>query len=207
MVNNKQLKLIVFDIGGTVFSKGKQAFIDLLAKRLNVSREKVVSVVDGPHALAYRRNEISAEAYWRIVKEHLNVPADFGNLEKLWFDQYVPLPEMPEIVARLRQRYRVAYLSNNTPERVAYINQKYQFLDWFDGGIFSYEVGSVKADGGLYEALLKRFNTIMPSETLLIDDLEKNLVGPSKAGFQTLAFQNPRQLIEELQKKGVLTSL
>jgi len=29
-----ETKLIVFDIGGTVFSKGKQAFIDLLAQKI-----------------------------------------------------------------------------------------------------------------------------------------------------------------------------
>ena len=103
MNRNIVLKIIVFDLGGTVFSKGKQAFIDLLTEQLCMNREKVVSVIDGSHALAYRRNEISASDYWQIVRRELNVPEKLGDLEKLWFNQYVPIPGMPELIAKLRK--------------------------------------------------------------------------------------------------------
>src|SRR3990167_5588936 len=122
MNRNIVLKLIVFDLGGTVFSKGKQAFIDLLTEQLNTNREKVVSVIDGPHALVYRRNEMSASDYWQIVRKELNVPEKLGNLEKLWFNQYAPIPGMPNLVAELRKHYKVAYLSNNTPAKIISIS-------------------------------------------------------------------------------------
>jgi|SRR3989344_3493774 len=205
MNRNIVLKIIVFDLGGTVFSKGKQAFIDLLTEQLCMNREKVVSVIDGSHALAYRRNEISASDYWQIVRRELNVPEKLGDLEKLWFNQYVPIPGMPELIAKLRKHYKVAYLSNNTPERVSFLQQKYKFLDWFDNGLFSYEVGTVKSDGGLYKILLKKFEVITSREILIIDDREQNLTEPHSAGFQTVLFQSPEQLINELQKRGVIT--
>ncbi len=198
-----ETKLIVFDIGGTVFSKGKQAFIDLLAQELNKNRKEIADIIDGPHALDYRRSKISAREYWRIVAEQLN-RSDLGDLEKLWFDQYIPITNMPELVAQLRKHYKTAYLSNNTPERVAYLQKKYSFLDWFDGGIFSYEVRTVKSDGGLYEELLKRFNVFKPQEILVIDDREQNLPTIQKLGFQAILFQNSEQLISELEKRGIL---
>lgn len=198
------LKLIVFDLGGTVFSKGKQAFIDLLTNQLDVDRKSIEYAIDGPHALQYRRNEISADEYWKKVKETLPQPIGQTNLEKLWFDQYVPLPGMSALIATLRKHYRVAYLSNNTPERVGYLQKKYNFLNWFNGGLFSYEAGAVKSDGGMYEKLVTKFEGVLPKQTLIIDDREQNLEKPAQAGFHTLVFQNPDQLKELLKENGVL---
>lgn len=203
----KTAKLIIFDLGGTVFSKGKQSFIDLLAERLKVNKEEVVHTIDGPHALQYRRNKISADIYWKIVRQELRIPAEFEDLERLWFDQYVPISDMPELLTELRQRYKVAYLSNNTPERAAYLQKKYDFLSWFDGGLFSYEAGVVKTDGGLYEMLLKKFEGILPSQTFIIDDRLQNLQEPEKKGFNTLVFENPIQIRNEFKKRGMLSTM
>lgn len=202
---NNTIRLIVFDLGGTVFSKGKQSFIDVLTAKLATDRKNIEVAVDGPHALQYRRNEIPVAEYWKKVKEALPKPVDEENLEKLWFDQYVPLPGVPELIFRLRKHYKVAYLSNNTPERVAYLHAKYNFLDWFDGGLFSYEARAVKTDGGMmYEQLLTRFPGIQPQETLVIDDRVENLEKPAQAGFETLVFENANRLCEALKEKKVL---
>lgn len=88
----RHIKLIVFDLGGVIFSNGKEAFIDLLAKDLQMNRGTVISAVDGTHGLAYRRNEISPEEYWSTVKEMLGIQTPSEELAKLWFDQYVPFP-------------------------------------------------------------------------------------------------------------------
>lgn len=201
----RKIQLVVFDIGGTVFSKGKQAFIDLLMKRLCRGRDEISAVIDGPDALEYRRNKISAVEYWRIVRDRLGVSDAFGDLEQLWFEQYIPIAGMPELIVQVRKRCRVAYLSNNTPERVAYLDRKYGFLNWFDGGIFSYEAGVVKADGGLYGNLLARFPDILPQEILIIDDREENMPMVRAAGFDGFVFKDAVRLAVFLQERGILT--
>lgn len=198
MTNKTPLKLIIFDIGGTVFSKGKQAFMQILANKLGLEKKQVVEIIDGPDGAAYRRNQITAKKYWQAVEKELPLPPNFGDLERLWFEQYYPLPGMPELILELRKNFKVAYLSNNTPERVAYLQNKFKFLDWFDGGIFSYEIGSIKSDGGLYASLLKKFTPFTAEETLLIDDRVENLITPAAERFITMAFESPEQLKKEL---------
>ncbi|MEX0918525.1 MAG: HAD family hydrolase [Candidatus Paceibacterota bacterium] len=198
-----EIKLIIFDLGGTVFSKGKQAFIDLLSEKLGIAREQVVAAVDGLHALKYRRSEISAADYWEIVKSQLAIPPDGDDLETIWFDQYAPLPGMQELLAQLRSKYKLAYLSNNTPERVAYLQKKYNFLDWFDDGLFSYEIGTVKSDGGMIQQLMEKFKNVAPKETILIDDRTQNLTEPASLGFITVTFEDAKQLCSALKEKRV----
>lgn len=199
-----ELKLIVFDLGGTVFSKGKQAFMDILAKKLNTDRKNIEIAVDGSHAIEYRKNEISVNEYWKRVKELLpNSLSKDEDLEKLWFDQYFPLAGMPEIISKLRGKYKIAYLSNNTKERVLYLQNKYNFLDWFDGGLFSYETGLVKADGKIYDRLLAKFPGISSNQTLIIDDRIQNLEKLPQFNFHTLVFESPEQLNQALKEKGI----
>lgn len=199
MTNKTPLKLIVFDIGGTVFSKGKQAFMQILADKLGLEKKQVAKIIDGPDGAAYRRNQITAKEYWQQMEKELRLPPNFGNLEKLWFEQYQPLHGMPELILELRKNYKVAYLSNNTPERVAYLQNKFKLLDWFDGGLFSYEIGSIKSDGKLYASLLKKFPPFTPEETLLIDDRAENLITPATEGFLTIAFESAEQLKKALE--------
>lgn len=203
--DNNILKLIVFDIGGTVFSKGKESFINLLAERLHKKNSYIKDAIDGLHGLSYRRNQITAKEYWAVVKTKLNLHETDEYLEKLWFEQYLPLEGMPEILEKLRKNYKVAYLSNNLPERVVYLQNKYNFLDWFDGGVFSYEIKSVKSDGGLYKALLQKFAPITPKEVLLIDDKATNLIEPQKTGFNTLSYTTTQQFLNDLKTKGILS--
>jgi len=193
------LKLIVFDIGGTVFSKGKKTFIDLLTDRLTLKKQTVEDAIDGPHSLYYRRGQITADEYWNIAKAKLSTLETKGNLERLWFDQYIPIDGMPKLLAKLRKKYKLAYLSNNVPERVTYLEKKYHFLSWFDGGIFSYEAKKVKSDGGLYQVLLQKFPPISPQETLIIDDKRENLLEPENMGFQVLIFVTLQKLENQLE--------
>ena len=75
-----------------------------------------------------------------------------------------------------------------------------QNLQIFDSIFFSYELGKLKSDAGTFQFVLEKLK-INPSETVFIDDYEKNIEIAKAQGIHGILFQNANQLQEELKKK------
>jgi 2-haloacid dehalogenase len=78
---------------------------------------------------------------------------------------------------------------------------KYPFLGWFQDIVISGEVGFNKPDPRIFQILLDRVNR-PAGDCLLIDDSQKNIQTAQDLGFQTILFQSPAQLREELMRQN-----
>ncbi|MBI3255785.1 MAG: HAD hydrolase-like protein, partial [Candidatus Andersenbacteria bacterium] len=152
----------------------------------------------------WRKNKIPKRKYWLQVKKDLNLPESISSLEKMWFQQYKPIDEVKNLIDELHPKYKLAYISNNMRERISYLEKNYNFSRWFDDGICSYEVGALKSDIRLYQALLEHFPKIPPNQFLFIDDNEENHTYPEKLGCEFLPFTNIENLRQSLRKKSIL---
>jgi len=99
-------------------------------------------------------------------------------------------PERIDLVARLRQRYRVLLLSNTNAihvpafERIiAEDNGISDFRALFDGAYYSCEMGLRKPDAEAFHHVLARHG-VEPVRTLFIDDSIQHVVGAREAGLQ-----------------------
>jgi 2-haloacid dehalogenase len=73
----------------------------------------------------------------------------------------------------------------------------------FDYLVISGEVGLIKPDRAIFDLLLARTGC-PPGKCLFIDDHDRNIRAARNLGFQTILFQSPRQLAEELHRIGIL---
>ncbi len=62
-------------------------------------------------------------------------------------------------------------------ERIEQLEQKYHFLSFFSGGIFSHEVGMRKPDPRIYRMVLE-LARVNPDEAIYIDDKPHFLIPP-----------------------------
>jgi len=99
-------------------------------------------------------------------------------------------PVRIDLVARLRQRYRVLLLSNTNAihvpafERIiAEDNGISDFRALFDGAYYSCEMGLRKPDAEAFHHVLARHG-VEPMRTLFIDDSIQHVVGAREAGLQ-----------------------
>lgn len=95
------------------------------------------------------------------------------------------------------------YLSDNVPERIERINQQTGFLNWFDGGIFSYEVDIRKPNPKFYQLVLQKAG-VKSEEVFFVDDKETALVPAREMGMITILFTSPEECREELIRMGIL---
>ena len=89
--------------------------------------------------------------------------------------------------------HELLYLSNNTRERVAHLDERYSFLQKFDDGIFSHVVKHKKPDPIIYQLLLAKASH--PSNECVYIDDKPEYLGPAKSlGMEVIAFKSASQL-------------
>ena len=114
-------------------------------------------------------------------------------------EQLEPIACNVEVLARLcEQRNRLGglklYFLSNMPEPFARaLERRFDFLQLFDGGIFSSDVKLGKPDSAIYLLLASRYR-LDAADTLFIDDHQVNINAADTLGWQTIHCKDPQQL-------------
>ena len=196
------IKAAIFDLGGVYFINGTKKFIEAISKRYFIFPDDVAKIIDGSIGSKYRTSEITEKEFWNYVKSQLNLRETTENLKQLWFEGYEPIEGTVDLVKRLGAKYRVAFLSDNVKERADYIEDKFHFLQHFETGVFSHQVGVRKPDKRIYHALLKKLK-LKPEECVFIDDKETALKPAQELGMRTILFVSPEQTESDLRNLGL----
>lgn len=199
------IKAIIFDLGGVLFTNGTKKFKKYLIEKYSLRENDVTEVMEGEIGSKYREAKITRDDFWKLVKEKLGLDADINQLETEWINGYELIHGTKEIIFELKKQYKVYYLSDNVRERIDKINTKYDFLRWFEGGIFSHELGVRKPHLDIYKKALE-IAEVGPHKAVFIDDKAICLPPAEALGMKTILFLNPHQLLDELKKTEVLNN-
>ena len=199
----KNIKTVIFDLGGVYFTDGTKRAIDIISQRWNLDQSKVADVFKGKIGTAYRESQITHEEFWRQAKETLGIDAPMEELAEIWLNGYVPIEGTVEIIKELKEKgYEILYLSDNVQERIDYIEEKYHFLQYFKSGVFSHIAGVRKPNPKIYQLALEESSN--PAENCVyIDDKPNLLEEADKLGMATIAFVNADETRKKLIELGV----
>lgn len=187
-----------FDLGGVLFTNGTKHFISVISEKYNLDPLFVNSVMDGEIGTQYRENKIDNTEFWRKAIPALGVPESADNLNRIWLQGYELIEGTRDIILTLRSAYKLYYLSDNVENRVVYLNEKYDFLKWFDDGVFSYEVDMRKPDPRIYQIALQKASA-NPNECVFVDDKQEALNPAKEMGMMTFLFHDANQLMLDLK--------
>ena len=164
----------------------------------------IKSVVDtGDIPDAYREGRIGREEFWQKVQSELHLPEDIETLEKEWINGYELIQGTKDIIDELSKKYKVYFLSDNVKDRVEAVDAKFNFLSWFEGGVFSHEAGVRKPNPKIYEIALQKAG-VQANEAIFIDDKESALKPAAAMGMTTILFETPEKLREKLTTLAIL---
>ena len=105
----------------------------------------------------------------------------------------------------LSSDYKIWLLSNTNPRHIANeIELRYQFPNYIDGAIYSFDANSRKPDKKIYDFALKTANA-NAAESLFVDDLEENIMAAQSAGWRSIHYKNFEQFKEKLSLYNILT--
>jgi len=99
--------------------------------------------------------------------------------------------------------YRVIALTNWSAETFPIALKRYDFLHWFEGIVVSGTEKTRKPFKKIYYLTLERYN-LKAANSLFIDDNERNIFAAKEIGINTIKFNNPSQLENDLKLMGVI---
>lgn len=118
-------------------------------------------------------------------------------------ERLTPIAESVQLLGALRERrlqrgdIRLYFLSNMPEPYARVLEARHDFLQWFDGGIFSGDVKLAKPDPAIFELLAVRHG-LEPARTVFIDDLAGNVEAARRLGWQGIHFASVAQGIQEI---------
>jgi putative hydrolase of the HAD superfamily len=111
---------------------------------------------------------------------------------------------MEELLERIRERYRIAYLSNSNEIHAELIPTQFAAIFHKDEPfVFSHRLKVAKPDPDIFRLALESIGST-PQNTIFIDDLLENVVAARAIGMQAFQFVDARTLIGELEREGLL---
>ncbi len=129
------------------------------------------------------------------------IHAYFENWEKSIIGQ---IDESVEILKSLKDKgYPIYGLSNWSAETFPIARKKYMVFELLDDYVVSGDVNLIKPGPEIFAYCLNKFGRTA-GECLFIDDSEPNIITAKGLGFDTVHFNSPSQLRNELSARDLL---
>lgn len=194
------IKAVIWDLGGVLLRTENYAPRQYLADRFGVSPDDLEQLVfSNVSGMSAQLGEISAEKHWQTIRRRFGLD-DKGlkDFRRDFFAGDILDRELIEYIRNLRVHYKIGLLSNAFSDLRNLLTDRLYIADVFDDLLISAEVGMVKPDKRIYLLSLERLG-VLPEEVVFIDDFMHNIDGARAMNLNAIHFQNPEQVIEDLE--------
>lgn len=202
------IRTVVFDLGGVLIDwNPRYLFKDVFTSAIEM--EQFLAEVCSP---SWNDQQDRGRSWDQAVDELVARFPDRAEQIRAYHHRWEEtlgqsLPDTVDLLESLRDagHVRLIALTNWSQEKFPIARERFPFLSWFEQIMVSGDERIAKPDAEIFNRLRDRFS-LVPSETLFIDDAPRNVDAAGRLGFQTILFQSPDQLASELRNRGVLRS-
>ena len=148
--------------------------------------------------LLFEEGRISPGEFRKTLRTYLSFQVSDDEIDQAWAAMLGDTPrDRWDLLSEIKKEYRTFLLSNTSILHVKsyfeYLHQKFGvrgYYHLFEKVYFSYETGIRKPDIRAFRIVLEE-NGLIPHETLLIDDSEKNIESAMQLDIQVYHLQPP----------------
>ncbi len=201
-----ELNWFLFDLGNTVIKLAYERVLENVCKRASISRDELLELLEQPGA--YRdmeRGAVSFAQFYDFLSDKAAYRGSLRDLQEVWSDFFDgPMPGIEDLLDRLRQRYRLAFLSNSNEVHAELIPRRFATLFQKDDRfIFSHRFGCAKPDPEMFRRALDVIGAL-PPQVVFVDDLIENVLAARTLGMTAFQFSDAFALARELEAAGLL---
>ena len=190
---------VVFDLGKVLLDFDYGILARRMASQSSLSAEEILTVVNQTPLLhRYETGLISdREFYDAVVKAtgFRGTEEEFLN----WFgDIFTEIVPMVALQGELVRRGVPTYVFSNTnAQAIRHVRKFFAFYRQFTGEVLSYEVGSMKPDSRIYEAV-ECVSGFTGKDLLYLDDRPENIVAGDSRGWQAWIHSDPVETVSRV---------
>lgn len=198
------INTIIFDIGNVLIDFRWEAYLKDCAYDEDVIHKVGNATVNNK---LWKEWDRGAKEVDELIELSCKIEPSVEKEIRKFFDDFLLLVDeydfSADFLKNLKQNgYKIYLLSNYSKRNFELGKAYFNFMEYVDGGLISYEIKHIKPEPEIYEALIKKYN-INPEEAVFLDDLQENLDGATPFGFSTIQVKSHEQTLEELRKLGV----
>ncbi|MFF1723210.1 HAD family hydrolase [Streptomyces sviceus] len=193
-------RIVLFDLFGVIARHQRPGALEKMAVRCDTSVDAFTTAY-WTHRPPYDAGRHTASAYWTEVLSALSRPADADTIEELRLtdiDSWSRVDDrMVTYVRDLRDRARVALLSNIPADHADAFLAAQPWLHDLDHLAFSGRIGAAKPDPTAFQHSVVALRSA-PADFLFVDDREENVRAAQAVGMNGHVFQSQDDLAAAL---------
>ena len=189
------IKNIILDVGGIIIDDGLENISKIFGKDMSIVYKKVYGgdfkyCILGSLSMTDYLKRFYGDSDYKYIRKMLD-PTKQEIFNPLLKENY-------EYICGLKGRgYHLYILSNLTKETYDYLNSIIDINKYFEGALFSYEVGLRKPEIDIFKMIINKYNLDL-TETIFFDDKEKNVINALSVGIKSIVFKSIRDIENEL---------
>ncbi len=199
-----QIKNIILDWGGVItdldINKSEAAFRKI---GLNDFRKHYFMAEQIRFYILFEEGRLTPDEFRNELRSYLSLQVSDDEIDEAWAAMLGDTPrERWDLLSEVKKDYKTFLLSNTSILHVEsyfeYLHHKFGVRGYhhlFEKVYFSYETGIRKPDERAFRLVLDE-NGLIPQETLLIDDAEKNIESARRLDIQVYHLQPPATLTD-----------
>ncbi|MEA2025484.1 MAG: HAD family phosphatase [Chloroflexota bacterium] len=194
------MNTVVFDLGGVLVDWDPRYLLRKVMPGREAEMETILAdVLNHDWNLERDTGDSWPDAIERLKVQYPQWADIFDSYDERWAETLVGSKE--DTVAVLRELKArgvpLLALSNWSAEKFHHAEEKYEWLELFDGIVVSGRVGLIKPNRDIFDYLLDTYD-LAAEDILFIDDHEPNVVAARSYGIHAHHFQGAADLREEL---------
>jgi HAD superfamily hydrolase (TIGR01509 family) len=198
----RQIEAVVFDFGNVLANVERLKICARLAEHSPLNAEEVCARIYGTDIERdSETGRYDSEGHFQSIKERIqgNGGWTYEEFREEFKEGFSLNREGMEALRLAARSKRVFVLSNTTYLHSLWLYEHEELATLPEQHIFSFKVGVMKPDPGIWRALLERAS-LQPAQCLYIDDLEPFCAAARRLGLNALHYRKGRtDLVGELK--------
>jgi glucose-1-phosphatase len=196
----------LIDLGNTVVKLAYERVIEAICRESSVERDELLDIFE--MAGGYRDLERGAITFWEFhefLSDRAGYRGSIRDFHEIWTNFFDgPMPGIQDLLPKIREKYRIAFLSNSNEVHAEAIPKQYAALfQREDRFIFSYRFKVAKPDPEMFHRALETIGA-QAGDVVFIDDLVENVIAARGIGIRSFQFIDAQELLKQLQGEGLL---
>jgi len=193
------IEAAIFDIGNVLvrfdWGPAEEQIRSRMGHQRKEAREEFTALKN-----SFELGALSREAFLQEVIRILDFRGHNDEFVAIWNGIFSPNEVMEELIAHLKGVVPLYLLSNTSELHLAYLEERFQILQNFVDGVYSFRARCAKPGREIFTLAARQFG-VRPSRTIFVDDLEQNVRSAADYGFQVFHY-NWRKHAEFRDKLG-----
>ncbi|MBP0902520.1 HAD family hydrolase [Mariniflexile gromovii] len=202
----KQIDTIIFDLGGVLVDWNPEyVFLDAF----DGDRKKMAWFFENICTHDWNENQDAGYPLAQATQDLVDKFPEYAHYIKMYYGQWENmLGGAIEGTVKILEtfiksdKYKVVALTNWSSETFPIAQKHFEFLQWFEGIVVSGDEKTRKPFKDIYDITLERFN-ITPEHAIFIDDNLRNIEASSALGINSIHFESPEKLIQQLKNYNI----